>query len=274
VIVQPHSEHAVEDLDGLVVRHDAAPGVAMISVDRPGQLNALRGSTLEAIGTAITRLEEDAEVSAVVLEGRGRAFCAGADIKEQAAFDADDSARIVALGQAVFARLQKSTLISVAALHGYVLGGGLELAMSCDVRVAATGARLGQPEVTLGHIPGWRGTQLLPALVGRSRALDLLLSGEPISATRALEIGLVDEVVEDGAHVAVATARAARYAAAPPHAARALKAAVDAGLMNGPEPGLEAERAGVALCWTQQDSAGRRDAFVARTEAHTGSGER
>jgi enoyl-CoA hydratase len=253
---------ALAGLDGLDVELDGAAGVATLWLDRPRKLNALGAGLLDALGIAIDVLEVDDAVHAVVLAGRGRAFCTGADIKEQATFDSVDSDRFVARGQALFTRLRASELISVAALHGYVLGGGLELAMSCDVRVASATTQLGQPEVTLGHIPGWGGTQLLPALVGRSRALDLLLTGERVDAARALELGLVDAVVDDEDPAPAARAWVARYAGTPRQAVRALKTALNAGETSGREAGLLSERAGVALCWGTDDSDSRRRAFV------------
>jgi enoyl-CoA hydratase/carnithine racemase len=245
----------------VTVAIDAASGVATITLDRPEKLNALRDGSLAELEAAIAALEADDRVHAVVLRGSGRAFCAGADIKAQTGFDAVDSDRFVAHGQQVFGRLRASELISVAALHGFVLGGGLELAMSCDVRVAAAETWLGQPEVSLGHIPGWGGTQLLPALVGRARALELLLGGERVGAAQALAIGLVDAVVDGPDPVPDATARARRYAGAPRQAVRALKTALHQGATQGLQAGLLAERAGVALCWGTDDSDERRRAF-------------
>jgi enoyl-CoA hydratase/carnithine racemase len=243
----------------VAVTVDAGSGVATIALDRPEKLNALRDGSLTALGDALDALEADDAVRAVVLHGNGRAFCAGADIKAQNGFDAVHSDRFVAHGQRVFARLRASELVSVAALHGFVLGGGLELAMSCDVRVAGAETWVGQPEVSLGHIPGWGGTQLLPSLVGRSRALALLLTGERVSAADALAIGLVDAVVEDP--VREATDRARRYAAAPRQAVRALKTALYEGATHGVDAGLLAERTGVAICWGTDDSDERRRAF-------------
>lgn len=245
----------------VTVEVDRASGVATVRLSRPEKLNALRTDSLDALGAAVRRLERDEAVRAFVLAGAGRAFCAGADIKAQTGFDGVDSDRFVALGQEVFERIRASELVSVAALHGYVLGGGLELAMSCDVRVASAGARLGQPEVGLGHIPGWGGTQLLPALVGRSRALDLLLTGRQVDAAEALEIGLVDQIVDSGDPMPTALERARAYAGAPRQAVRALKGALHAGATQGREAGLLAERAGVAVCWGTHDSDERRRAF-------------
>jgi enoyl-CoA hydratase/carnithine racemase len=224
-------------------------------------LNALNTSLLVALEAAIDRCESEPSIRVLVLGGRGRAFCTGADIKEQAGFDAAASDRFVALGQRVLGRLQSAPFVSIAALHGYVLGGGLELAMSCDLRIASPDTSLGQPEVTLGHIPGWGGTQLLSALVGRGRALDLLITGDRISADEGLAIGLVDDVVGQGEAQERAEALARRYATALIEPVRAIKAAMYAGAAFGHQAGLLAERSGVARCRESGENAARLRSF-------------
>ncbi len=169
--------------------------IATITINRPDKLNALNDETIGEIGAALDALLADGAVGGIILTGAGRAFVAGADIAvlaAQRAVDARDRARH---GQAVFRRIEMSPKPVIAAVNGFALGGGCELAMACHVRVASESAKFGQPEVKLGITPGFGGTQRLARLVGRGRALQLLLTGEQIPAAEALRIGLVNAVV-------------------------------------------------------------------------------
>lgn len=172
-------------------------GVAVVWINREKSLNALNRDVLMALDDAFRQLENQNENRVVVVSGRGeRAFIAGADIEAIHAVKTGEEGRALAeLGQRVFQRIAESRLISIAAINGYALGGGLELAMALDLRIAAEEARLGQPEINLGVIPGFGGTQRLPRLVGEGRALWMILSGEAIDARTALSYGLVDAVV-------------------------------------------------------------------------------
>lgn len=201
------------------------PGMAVLWLDRPAKLNAFRPAAVRALARTVADLDADPACRAVVVAGRGRAFCSGADVDVKDRLMAAERRAFIEDGRALLARFRSSRLVFVAALHGYALGGGLELAMSCDIRLAASDAVLGLPEVTRGHLPGWGGPTLLAALAGRSRALHLLLTGDRVDAATALELGLVDEVT-DGDVVAAAVARATRYAQVPPELVSAAKAAV------------------------------------------------
>ncbi|MCU0302464.1 MAG: enoyl-CoA hydratase-related protein [Thermoanaerobaculales bacterium] len=172
-------------------------GVRWITVNRPEKLNALNIATIAELDRAIAAIEDDASIDAVVVTGAGdKAFVAGADISELTALDPVAAKEFALRGQAVFRRLEKLDRPVVAAINGFALGGGCELAMACHLRVASTKAVLGQPEVKLGLIPGYGGTQRLPRLVGRGRALELLLSGRNVPADEACRIGLVNVVCE------------------------------------------------------------------------------
>ena len=174
---------------------DVADRVATITVSRPDKLNALNDATIAELGGAIEEARAREDVHGVILTGAGRAFVAGADIAELVSqTPADAQARALA-GQAVFGRFETCPKPTVAAVNGFALGGGCELAMACHIRLAADGARFGQPEVKLGITPGYGGTQRLPRLIGRGRALQLLLTGEVIDAQEAFRIGLVNAVV-------------------------------------------------------------------------------
>ena len=169
--------------------------VATITVNRPDRLNALNDATIAELDRAIDELLTREDVGGIILTGAGRAFVAGADISELSGQTPFEAKRRAAFGQAVFARFEESPKPVIAAVNGFALGGGCELAMACHVRIASESAKFGQPEVKLGITPGYGGTQRLPRLVGRGRALQLLLTGDMIDAAEALRIGLVNRVV-------------------------------------------------------------------------------
>src|SRR5215813_13794737 len=170
-------------------------GVALITINRPQKLNALSREVVAELDDAFSRVASDATIRAAIITGAGeKAFVAGADINELASLSPAESRMLALRGQVVFRRLETCGKPSVAAVNGFALGGGLELAMACTVRFASENAKLGQPEVKLGIIPGYGGTQRLPRLVGRGAALEMLLDGDPITAADALRIGLVNAV--------------------------------------------------------------------------------
>ena len=169
--------------------------VATITVNRPDKLNALNDRVIAELGEAIDGVVSDSAVGGIILTGAGRAFVAGADISELEKHGAVSAKRLAQTGQDVFRRFEMSPKPVIAAVNGFALGGGCELAMACHIRIASDLAKFGQPEVKLGLIPGYGGTQRLPRLVGRGRALQLLLTGEMIDAQEAYRIGLVNRVV-------------------------------------------------------------------------------
>lgn len=186
---------------------DAADRIATITVNRPDKLNALNDATMAELGQAIEQVRADTGVAGIVVTGAGRAFIAGADISELRSKSGPEIYALARRGQEVFRRFETSPKPVVAAINGFALGGGCELAMACHVRIAAESAKFGQPEVKLGITPGYGGTQRLTRLVGRGRALQLLLTGEMIDANEAYRIGLVNRVVPTGEQ-AVEAARA------------------------------------------------------------------
>ena len=176
--------------------YDVAGRIATITVNRPDKLNALNDATITELERAIDAARDDASIGGIIVTGAGRAFVAGADIKElQAKSNKADTYALARRGQAVFNRYETSPKPVIAAVNGFALGGGCELAMACHVRIASEQAKFGQPEVKLGTIAGYGGTQRLPRLVGKGHALQLLLTGEIIEAAEALRIGLVNQVV-------------------------------------------------------------------------------
>jgi len=214
-------------------------GVARVTVNRPDKLNALNATVISELGDAVTRIETDAAVRGVILTGSGqKAFVAGADISELAAQGPlEGKARSIA-GQLVFRRLERCGKPVIAAVNGFALGGGCELAMACHIRIAAEHAKFGQPEVKLGIGPGYGATARLPRLVGRGRALELLLSGGMIDALEAYRIGLVNRVVPADKLLAESETLLRTILENGPLAIRACLEAVDTGLDSGLDQAL------------------------------------
>jgi enoyl-CoA hydratase len=244
----------------LVGRDDA---VATITVNRPDRLNALNAATIDELRRVLLDLRHDDGVRAVVITGAGdKAFIAGADISELAG-QAPVTAKITALrGQHVFDLLENLGKPVVAAINGFALGGGCELALACTLRVAADTARLGQPEVNLGLIPGFGGTQRLPRLVGRGRALELLLRGHHVDAAEAYRIGLIDRVVPRADVLATAQALARELAAKAPLAVRSILEAVHRGLQMPLAEGLAHEATLFGLITASDDMQEGTRAFL------------
>jgi len=228
------------------------PAVAVIRLDRP-KINALNAQVQREIGAAAAEVAADDSVAAAVLYGGERVFAAGADIKEMAGMGFADMAAHSRTLQASFTAVAEIPKPVVAAITGYALGGGCELALCADFRVAAEDAKLGQPEILLGVIPGAGGTQRLPRLIGPARAKDLIFTGRHVPADEALRIGLVDRVVPAAEVYSAAVAMAARYAGGPSAALRAAKEAVDRGLEADLGTGLEIERVQFAALFGTED---------------------
>jgi enoyl-CoA hydratase len=182
-----------------------ADRIATITVNRPDKLNALNDQVIAELGQAIDEARANADVGGVILTGAGRAFVAGADISQLEKHGAVEAKALAQRGQIAFRRFETSPKPVIAAVNGFALGGGCELAMACHVRIASEAAKFGQPEVKLGLTPGYGGTQRLPRLVGKGRALQLLLTGEMIDAQEAFRIGLVNRVVPADQLIATAT---------------------------------------------------------------------
>ncbi|MQA94547.1 MAG: enoyl-CoA hydratase/isomerase family protein [Streptosporangiales bacterium] len=226
---------------GEFVRVEVDGAVATIRLDRP-PMNALNAQVQEEIAAAAEQAGDDAAVRAVVIYGGEKVFAAGADIKEMSVMTYAQMSEHSRRLQASFTAVAKIPKPVVAAVTGYALGGGCELALCADFRVAADSAKIGQPEILLGIIPGAGGTQRLPRLIGPARAKDLIFTGRHVGAAEALEIGLVDEVAEPDKVYEAALALARRYADGPAVALRAAKQAIDSGLEADLDTGLEIER--------------------------------
>lgn len=239
--------------------------VLVATIDRAAKANSLNREVIDALDALAADIEDAAarEVGALVLTGAGeRAFSAGADIGELDGIGRAAAYRQMRRGQQVFDRIEALPVVVIAALNGVALGGGLELAMAADLRIAAPSARLGQAEITLENLPGWGGTQRLPRLVGRGRATELILTGDLLDAATAAEWGLVNHVADDPLAAAIELAQ--RIAQRSPVAVAGAKRAIAAGLAAGLQEGLEVEaRAVGASCATDEQHAAVQ-AFLAR----------
>jgi enoyl-CoA hydratase/carnithine racemase len=234
------------------VRLEVEDGVGTIRIDRP-KMNALNVQVQEEIRACAGEAATRDDVRAVVVYGGERVFAAGADIKEMADMSYTDMVARSGGLQSAFTAVAKIPKPVVAAVTGYALGGGCELALCADIRIAGEGATLGQPEILLGIIPGAGGTQRLTRLVGPSRAKDIIFSGRFVQAEEALRIGLVDRVVPDAEVYDAALAWARQYAGAASYALRAAKEAVDRGIEVDLDTGLEIERVQFAALFATED---------------------
>jgi enoyl-CoA hydratase/carnithine racemase len=246
---------------GELVRIETEQAVATIRLNRP-PMNAL-GTDLQAdLADAAAAVTSDPAVRAVVLYGGEKLFAAGADIKEMAETDYAGMTEVSVRLQAALNAIAAIRKPVIAAVTGYALGGGLELALCADFRVLGEGARVGQPEILLGLIPGAGGTQRLPRLIGPARAKDLIFSGRFVSAAEALSIGLADKVVPDDQVYSAALEMAGKYAAGPAIAIAAAKQAIDRGLDTDLTTGLDLERALFTGLFATEDARGGLRSFL------------
>lgn len=248
--------------------YDVRDGIATITVNRPDKLNALNTAVITELGLAIDAAGRDAAVGAVILTGAGpRAFVAGADIGELSGQSPFEGKQRSLAGQAVFGRFEALRKPVVAAVNGFCLGGGCELAMACHLRLASESAKFGQPEVKLGIGPGYGGTVRLPRLVGRGRAIQLLLTGELIDAQEAWRIGLVNRVVPADRLLAESEALLRTILAQGPLAVQAVLEAVDAGSEMTSQDALLLEANHFGLLSSTQDMREGMQAFLEKRPA-------
>ncbi len=250
------------------IRVERAERRATIVVSRPDKLNALNAETIDELDAAFREVEADDGVGGVVVTGEGeKAFVAGADIAELAKMDSIGGIGVSRQGQSAFRRLERMGKPVVAAVNGYALGGGMELALSCHLRIAGEKARFGLPEVKLGIIPGYGGTVRLPRIVGRGRALEMVLTGEMIDAQRAYEIGLVNKVVAHDQVRIVAEALLDSILKNGPIALRFALEAVDRSLETGIDEGLGLESHLFGLLASTEDMREGMGAFLEKRSA-------
>jgi enoyl-CoA hydratase len=239
--------------------------IVYVTINRPKVLNALSKATLVDLNAAFEEARDDSEVRGVILTGAGdKAFAAGADVSEvvnNTSLQAEESTRF---GQALTILIENLGKPVIAAVNGFALGGGCELAMACTIRVATESAKFGQPEVKLGIMPGYGGSQRLPRLVGKGRALQIILSGKPIDAQEAYRIGLVNEIVSNTNLIARAEAILNEINANAPVGVRFSIDAVNKGLDAGLEEGLRIEASLFAVCAATEDKKEGTSAFLAK----------
>jgi enoyl-CoA hydratase len=242
-------------------------GVAVLTVNRPDALNAFDVDTLTALRDELRELAEDAEVRVIVLTGAGdRAFAAGADIKHMSELDVDEAKEWGALGHEVGRLLETMPKPTIAAVNGFALGGGCELALACDFRYASSNAKLGQPEVNLGIIPGWGGTQRLPRVVGLGLAKELILTGRVVDADEALRSGLVNAVHEPGELLAKTMEVAQALAAKGLLSLAAAKDALNRSLAGNHGANLEREADDFGELFSTEDAKEGMTAFAEKRE--------
>lgn len=243
-------------------------GIALITMNRPKALNALNQETLDELNQLADMLAKDSSVQVVILTGSGeKAFVAGADIAQMQSMSAMEGRNFGKLGQAVFNKLENLPQPVIAAVNGFALGGGCELAMACDIRIASEKAKFGQPEVTLGITPGFAGTQRLPRLVGKGRAKQLLYTADVIDAQEAYRIGLVNVVVSAEELMTTARAMAQKIQSRAAVAVQLCKAAVNEGLDTDLETGTAYEAEVFGLCFATADQKEGMAAFTEKRKA-------
>jgi enoyl-CoA hydratase len=252
--------------ENIIVERDGP--VATMTVNRPKVLNALNARTIDELDQAIGELDADPEIRAIILTGAGeKAFIAGADINELATQSPVSGRDMARRGQAVFARIEQLGTPVIAAIGGFALGGGCELAMACTFRVAADTARLGQPEINLGIIPGYGGSQRLSRLIGKDKAMELILTGRQVGAEEALRIGLVTRVVPAAALQQEAKLFAQELAAKAPVALRYAKLAIERGLDMPFEAACDLEATLFGLVASTEDMREGTRAFIEKRKA-------
>jgi enoyl-CoA hydratase len=243
------------------VRVEREGGVAVLTVDRQEKLNALDGQVIEEIGQALLELESEGPRAIIVTGAGERAFIAGADIRAMSVMDPIEAKRYSEIGHAAMALLDRSPIPTIAAVNGYALGGGCEVAIACDIRIAAENATFGFPEVGLGILPGLGGTQRLPRLVGPALAKELIFTGRRVGAEEARGIGLANRIVGQGEALDAAIEMAAEISANGPLAVRYAKAATNRALDVDLISGLEFEADQFALLFATEDAREGMNAF-------------
>jgi enoyl-CoA hydratase len=245
------------------IRVEIDSAIAVITISRPKALNALDTATITELSEGLTQLEANRAVRVVIITGEGdKAFVAGADIPELQRADMAEAMKLSAAGHTLFARLESSHLVTIAAVNGFALGGGCELAMACDIRYASDAAKFGQPEINLGIIPGYGGTQRLPRLIGRGKALEMLLTGDMIKAEEALRLGLVNAVFPLAELIPASRKLADKIIARSPQSVRAIKRSVRWGLDSSLAAGCALETAEFAAVFATEDKSEGTTAFI------------
>ena len=251
------------------IRYEKNGNIGIATINRPEALNALNSTVISELEQLISEVEKDAELGAFIITGEGRSFVAGADIGEQSTMDVAAGRKWGQRGSALFRRIEKLEIPTIAAVNGFALGGGCELSMACDIRLASEKARFGQPEVGLGIIPGFGGTQRLPRRVGVAKAKELIFSGKQIGAEEAKRIGLVNDVYAAEELLNKAVEMAKSFTANAPIAVKYSKACIDRGMQMDIDNGIALENELFAMCFATEDQKEGMGAFLEkRKEKH------
>ena len=237
-------------------------GICTIKINNPKSLNALNEEVLKDLDAAFDQVAADDDASIIVLTGEGKAFVAGADIAFMKELSVEDAKKFSAMGAKIFRKIETLDKIVIAAVNGFALGGGCELAMACDIRIASEKAKFGQPEVGLGITPGFSGTQRLPRLVGLGRAKELILTGSHIDAQEAYRIGLVNKVTDKESLMEETYAMAKKIISNSKSATRYAKEAMNVGIETDIETGIGVEVNLFGLCFAHQDQKEGMGAFI------------
>ena len=243
--------------------------ISQITINRPKQLNALNSETIDELNSAITYSETNSDVRCIIITGSGeKSFVAGADIKEFASFNTEQGENLARKGQQLlFDLLDNCTKPTIAAINGFALGGGLELAMSCHIRIASTNAKMGLPEVSLGVIPGYGGTQRLANLVGKGKALELISTAGLMSAEEALQWGLVNNMCKQAELISICKKIASKICRNSPKAISAAIKSVNAGFIDGID-GYEVEKKEFGKCFGTDEFIEGTSAFLEKRKAN------
>ena len=250
-----------------ILKMEVAEAVATVTISRPQAMNALNSAFFREMDGLVAEITGRADIKVVILTGEGKAFVAGADITEMVGQTRDDAIAFSRVGQRTLRSLELLEQPVIAAVNGYALGGGCELALACDIRIASSKAKFGQPEVNLGLIPGYAATQRLPRTIGLGNALHLLLSGEMVGAEDALRMGLVQKVVEPEALLAAAVELARTIASKGPRAVRLVKRVVREGILKDFESGCALESEAFGSRFDDEGAEGMK-AFLEKRKPH------
>ena len=224
-----------------ILKHEIQNGIAIVTINRPQAMNALNSRFFAEMNELLTEFENRKDISVMILTGEGKAFAAGADIAEMVDMNSEQGKQFSIVGQNVYNKMGTVSFPIIGAINGFSLGGGCELAMGCDIRIASTLAKFGQPEVNLGLIPGYAGTQRLPRYIGLSNALYLLLTADMITADEAFRLGLVQKVVAPEQLMTEAIAIATKIASKGPKAIKKIKKVTREGMLTDFKSGSELE---------------------------------
>ena len=242
-------------------------GIAVLTIRRPEALNALNGQVLEEMKQCVDEVQQDSEIRALIITGEGRAFVAGADIGAQSKLDVEGGRNWGIFGSRLFRQIELLEIPTIAAVNGFALGGGCELAMACDLILASDKAKFGQPEVGLGITPGFSGTQRLPRRVGIGKAKELIFTGKMIKADEAEKIGLANRVVPADKLMEEAKSLAGEILKNAPIAVKYAKAAMDRGADMDVDNGIRLENELFAMCFATKDQKEGMNAFLEKREA-------